>query len=63
LKFGEKYTGKVVLQCEECHFIWTLQAKNLILAETMGLKCPKCQKVTGNRVLRVVQESALDQWF
>jgi len=52
-----------VLQCEECHFIWTLQAKNLILAETMGLKCPKCQKVTGNRVLRVVQESALDQWF
>lgn len=63
--WGKQTYGCLVLECDSCKNIWKKLVEGSPIAEGMGDKCPKCEKITTNWVLDLLPlyEANIERWF
>lgn len=65
IPWGKTIEGTVGLQCTRCDHEWeyTLEEGGEVISEVIGLRCPGCNKISGNRVLEWSRLNTLKTWF
>ena len=65
IPWGKRIEGKVFVRCDRCNHEWwyTLEEDGEIICEVIGLRCPGCKKISGNKVLEWRPSQTLDTWF